>query len=74
MKFHIVFTKCGTEEDVLIKNYSLLKDFGYKDGYITVESLKELMDFANKAGFSISLTSEHEIYDPINVVKRMKGE
>ena len=64
MKFRIESTKCSTEEHVLIKHYPLLKDFGYKDGYITVKNLKELMDLANKAGFSIILTNEHEIYDP----------
>lgn len=64
MKFHIESTKCGNGEDVLIKKYPLLKNFGYKDEYITVKNLKELMDLANKAGASIILTSEHEIYDP----------
>ena len=64
MKFHIESTGWGTKEEALIENYPLLKDFGYKDEHITVENLEELMDLANKAGCSIILTSEHEVYDP----------
>lgn len=64
MKFHIESTRCGTKEDVLIEYYPLLKEFGYKDEHITVENLEALMDLANKAGFSIILTSEYEVYDP----------
>lgn len=64
MKFHIESTGWGTKEEALIENYPLLKDFGYKDEHITVENLEELMDLATRAGCSIILTSEHEVYDP----------
>lgn len=64
MKFHIESTGWGTKEEALIENYPLLKDFGYKDGCITIESLEALMELANKAGCNIILNSEHEVYDP----------
>ena len=64
MKFYIKSTMYGDIEEDMIKNYPLLKKFGYKDGHITVESLEALMDLANRAGCGIILNSEREMYDP----------
>lgn len=64
MKFHIESTNWGDEEETLIEKYPMLKEFGYKDEHITVESLEALMELVNKAGCDIILSSEHEIYDP----------
>lgn len=64
MKFHIESTNWGSKEEDLIEHYPWLKEFEYKDKYITVESLEALMEFANKAGCDIILNSEHEIYNP----------
>lgn len=64
MKFHIESTMWGTKEEDLIENYPLLKEFGYKDEHITVESLGALMKLINAAGRGIILTSEYEVYDP----------
>lgn len=64
MKFRIESTNWGSKEEGLIEHYPWLKEFGYKDEHITVESLEALMELVNKAGYSIILSSEHEIYDP----------
>lgn len=64
MKFYIESTTFGTKEEALIENYPLLKEFGYKDNCITVESLEALIDFINKTGQCIILSSEHKTYDP----------
>lgn len=64
MKFHIESTYWGCREETLIENYPLLKEFGYKDEHITVESLEALMELVNRAGCNIILNSEYEIYDP----------
>lgn len=66
MKFHIESTMWGAEEEDLIEHYPLLKEFGYKDGHITVESLEAFMDLVNKTNINggVILTSEREVYDP----------
>lgn len=63
MKFYIESTQYGAKED-LIKNYPSLKDFGYTDECITVESLDELMSLAHKARCSLILSPNHTVYDP----------
>ena len=64
MKFHIESTGWGRNEETLIENYPLLKEFGYKDEHITVESLEALIELINTAGCDIILSSEYEVYDP----------
>lgn len=64
MKFHIESTNWGRNEETLIENYPSLKEFGYKDEHITVESLEALMDLANKTGSRIILSPEYDVYDP----------
>ena len=66
MKFYIESTRCGDEEETLIENYPMLKEFGYKDRHITVENLEALMDLVNKTNINcgVILTSEREVYDP----------
>lgn len=66
MKFHIESTKCGVKEETLIENYPLLKEFGYKDEHITVESLEALMELVNKIEVNdgIIIFSEYKVYDP----------
>lgn len=66
MKFHIESTMYGSKEEDLIKHYPLLKEFGYKDGYIMVKSLKALMKLVNKINVNdgIIIFPEHEVYDP----------
>lgn len=66
MKFYIESTNWGSKEEDLVKYYPWLKEFEYKDGHITVESLEALMDLVNKIRVTdgIILFSEHEVYDP----------
>lgn len=66
MKFHIESIKWGNKEKDLIEHYPWLKDFGYKDEHITVDSLEALMDLVNKTGVidGIIIFPEHEVYDP----------
>lgn len=66
MKFHIESTMWGAEEEDLIEHYPLLKEFGYKDGHITINSLEAFMDLVNKTDINggVILTSEREVYDP----------
>lgn len=66
MKFHIESTMWGAEEEDLIEHYPLLKEFGYKDGHITINSLEAFMDLVNKTNINggVILTSEREVYDP----------
>lgn len=66
MKFHIESTMWGAEEEDLIEHYPLLKEFGYKDGHITINSLEAFMDLVNKTNINsgVILTSEREAYDP----------
>lgn len=66
MKFYIESTNWGNKEEDLVEHYPWLKEFGYKDEHITVESLEALMDLVNKAGAmdGIILTLEHKVYDP----------
>ena len=66
MKFYIESTNWGDKEEDLVKYYPWLKEFEYKDGHITVESLEALMDLVNKIRVTdgIILFSEHEVYDP----------
>ena len=66
MKFYIESTNWGGKEKDLIEHYPWLKEFEYKDGHISVESLEALMDLVNKTGVTdgIILNSEREVYDP----------
>lgn len=66
MKFHIESTMWGAEEEDLIEHYPLLKEFEYKDGHITINSLEAFMDLVNKTNINggVILTSEREVYDP----------
>ena len=66
MKFYIKSTNWGDKEEDLVKYYPWLKEFEYKDGHISVESLEALMDLVNKIRVTdgIILFSEHEVYDP----------
>lgn len=67
MKFHIESTVWGDEEKDLIDRYPVLKEFGYKDEHITINSLKAFMDLVNKTSISnggIIVFPEYEIYDP----------
>ena len=67
MKFHIESTIWGDEEKDLIDHYPMLKEFGYKDEHITINSLKAFMDLVNKTSISnggIIVFPEYEIYDP----------
>lgn len=66
MKFHIESTMWGAEEEDLIDHYPVLKEFGYKDGHITINSLEAFMDLVNKTNINggVILTSEREVYDP----------
>ena len=66
MKFHIESTMWGAKEEDLIEHYPLLKEFGYKDEHITIESLEAFMDLVNKTNIKdgVILTSEREVYDP----------
>lgn len=66
MKFHIESTRWGTKEKDLIEHYPMLKEFGYKDEHITINSLEAFMDLVNKTNINggVILTSEREVYDP----------
>lgn len=66
MKFYIESTNWGGKEKDLIEHYPWLKEFEYKDGHISVESLEALMDLVNKPRVTdgIILLSDHNIYDP----------
>ena len=67
MKFHIESTRWGTNEKDLIDHYPMLKEFGYKDEHITINSLKAFMDLVNNPSISnsgIIVFPSHEIYDP----------
>lgn len=69
MKFHIESTKWGTKEKDLIDHYPMLKEFGYKDEHITIDSLEAFMDLVNNpsisnSGSGIIVFPEHTIYDP----------
>ena len=68
MKFYIESTMWGDKEEDLIEHYPVLKEYGYKDGHITIDSLKALMKLVNDPSISnsggIILFSEYEIYDP----------
>lgn len=66
MKFHIESTRWGTQEKDLLEHYPMLKEFGYKDGHITINSLEAFMDLVNKTNINggVILTSEREVYDP----------
>lgn len=66
MKFHIESTRWGTNEKDLIDHYPMLKEFGYKDEHITINSLKAFMDLVNNPSISnggIIVFPEYEIYD-----------
>lgn len=72
MKFHIESTKWGTKEKDLIEHYPMLKEFGYKDEHITINSLNALMKLVNDPSISnsggIIIFPEHTIHDPkVNV-------
>lgn len=67
MKFHIESTRWGTKEKDLIDHYPMLKEFGYKDEHITIDSLEAFMDLVNNPSISnsgIIVFPDHEIYDP----------
>ena len=66
MKFHIESVMWGYKEKNLIDHYPILKEFGYKDGYIVIDSLEALMNLVNKtkANDGIILCREYTIYDP----------
>lgn len=67
MKFHIESTRWGAKEEDLIEHYPWLKEFEYKDGQISVESLKALMDLVNNPSISnggIIVFPEYARYDP----------
>lgn len=66
MKFYIESTNWGDKEEDLVKYYPWLKEFEYKDGHISVESLEALMDLINKtkANDGIVIFREREVYDP----------
>lgn len=66
MKFRIESTMYGSKEKDLIKHYPLLKEFGYKDEHITVESLEALMELVNKIKVNdgIIIFPEYKVYDP----------
>ncbi len=67
MKFHIESTMWGDKEKDLIDHYPVLKEFGYKDEHITINSLKALMDLVNETSISnggVILFPEYDIYDP----------
>ena len=67
MKFHIESTMWGDKEKDLIDHYPILKEFGYKDKHITINSLKAFMDLVNSPSIrnvGIIVFPEHEIYDP----------
>lgn len=66
MKFHIESTRWGTNEKDLIDHYPMLKEFGYKDEHITINSLKAFMDLVNNPSIrngGIIVFPEYEIYD-----------
>lgn len=66
MKFHIESTMWGDKEKDLIDHYQILKEFGYKDGHITINSLKAFMDLVNNPSIrngGIIVFPEYEIYD-----------
>ena len=67
MKFHIESTRWGEKEKDLIEHYPLLKEFGYKDEHITIESLEAFMGLVNDLSIrngGIIVFPEYEIYDP----------
>ena len=67
MKFHIESTMWGDKEEDLIEHYPVLKEFGYKDEHITIESLEAFMDLVNDQSISnsgIIVFPSYEIYDP----------
>lgn len=66
MKFYIESTNWGDKEKDLIEHYPWLKDFGYEDEHITIDSLEVLMDLVNKTGPSngICVFPNHLVYDP----------
>ena len=67
MKFHIESTMWGDKEKDLIDHYPVLKEFGYKDEHITIESFEAFMDLVNKTSIrngGVILFPEYEIYDP----------
>lgn len=68
MKFHIESTMWGDKEKDLIDHYPMLKEFGYKDKHITVNSLKALMKLVNDPSIGnsggIIIFPEHTIWDP----------
>ena len=66
MKFHIESVLWGNEEKDLIEHYPMLKEFGYKDEHITINSLKAFMDLVNSPSIrnvGIIVYPEYEIYD-----------
>lgn len=66
MKFHIESTMWGDKEKDLIDHYPILKEFGYKDEHITINSLKAFMDLVNNSSVrngGIIVFPEYEIYD-----------
>jgi hypothetical protein len=52
MKFHIESTRWGTKEKDLIDHYPMLKEFGYKDEHVTIDSLEAFMDLVNNPSIS----------------------
>lgn len=66
MNFHIESVMWGDKEKDLIDHYPILKEFGYKDGHVTIDSLEALMKLVNKtkANDGIILYREYTIYDP----------
>lgn len=66
MKCYVESTNWGNKEEDLVKHYPWLKEFEYKDGYITVKSLKALMDLVNKTGprNGICVFPNYMVYDP----------
>ena len=56
----------GDKEKDLIDHYPILKEFGYKDEHITINSLKAFMDLVNSTSIrngGIIVFPEYEIYD-----------
>lgn len=67
MKFRIIMVD-DYRPDKVIERYPCLKQFGFDDGYITINSLDELMTLTEKLTEDIIIKSyvlepEIEIYD-----------
>lgn len=68
MKFYVESTNWGDKEEGLVEHYPWLKDFGYENKHITIDSLEVLMDLVNKTGprNGICVFPDHMVYDPKN--------